>query len=208
MVQYINADSLENDNQILPRIKNQDGQKFHLLMQQLCLGIPIDSLLAEYPHLKKWVQIAQQYTQIPGDKQCSVNLSHEFNGVYLTEYYDFIVSNKDKILAIDWTIGKLEKFEELKNSWKTQLKLFILHENNKIRYNSISLIYLFANHETTYQCCYSEEQHKINKQKLELTFPVQFNNNKEVSPLGIHENWLKGNITTQEYIDNIPEVEI
>lgn len=207
MVQYINADLLENNNQVLPRIKNRDGQKFHLLMQQLGLGIPIDSLLTEYPYLKKWVQTAQKYTQISGDKQWSVNLSQEFNGIYLTEYYDFIVGNNDKIIAIDWTINKPGKFEELKNSWKTQLKLFILHENNKIPCNNISLIYLFANQETTYQCCYSKEQHEGNRQKLELILPLQCKD-KTNSPLEIHNNWIAGNITTQEYLENIPEVEI
>lgn len=210
MTQYINSASLEEniEPKFIPNTAHiEDGKRFHLLMQQIGLGISVDNLLAEYPYLRKWVNTAKQYTQIPGSKQWNENLSQQFNGLYLIENYDFIVTNDDKIIAVDWTISKPQNFEDLQNSWKTQLRLFLLHEAKNIPCENISLVYVFANCETIYQCCYSDKQHQENKQKLELIIPAQ-SAEKDNSPLKVHKDWLAGNISTQEYIEAIPEVEI
>ena len=211
MVEYVNSTSLEEKNKsnfITNTAHFEDAKRFHLLMQQIGLGIPIDNLLAEYPYFKKWIDTAKTYTQIPGDKQWNINLSHEFNGVYLIEHYDFIVNYNNKIIAVDWTISKPQNFEYLQSSWKTQLRLFLLHETKNIPCEDVSLVYIFANCGTVYQCCYTDKQHQKNWQALELIIPAQSSEKENNSLLKIHEDWLAGNISTQEYIERIPEVEI
>ncbi|NJN07524.1 MAG: hypothetical protein HC815_05855 [Richelia sp. RM1_1_1] len=212
MIEYINSQALEKvDTPKLPILNGhiRDGNRFHLLMQQIGLGIPVDNLLAKYPHLRKWVDAAQMYTEIPGNKQWNINLSQKFNSVYLIENYDFIVSNDDKVVAIDWTISKPQDFEDLQSSWKTQLRLFLLHENFSVECENISFIYLFVNHAASYQYCYNSNQHEQNVQKLGEIIPTPSQDQKEDKPLlKVHQDWLVGNINTHEYIERIPEVEI
>lgn len=212
MNQYINSQTLDQKaTSNLPNLTStsiNNGNQFHLVMQQIGLGIPVDNLLAQYPQLKKWVDTASQYLQIPGNKQWNVNLSHKFNQVYLIENYDFIATNDDKVTAIDWTISKPQQFNNLFQSWKTQLRLFLMHENTGIKCENISLIYIFVNDAASYQCCYSQKQHEENKEKLNVIIPQKTQQTSYDSLLKIHEDWLEKNITTTEYIDRIPEVEI
>lgn len=219
MNQYINSRALEKDMRSTAIKSNSDGltngMQFHLVMQQVGLGIPVDGLLATYPQLKQWVDIAFPYTQIPGSKSWNVDLCHEFNGVYLIENYDFIVSNDDKTIAIDWTIGKPHDFQTVEQSWKTQLRLFLLHQNTGVQCENISLVYLKVNSKTIHQCCYSAEQHEENKQKLSgIITPVEEVQTESQSqvlhdPLvAMHEDWLASKIDIQEYFNAIPEVKL
>ncbi len=213
MIQYIDSNVLEN-GQIAtipkPRQKSEiDGSRFHLIMQQVGLGIPVDGLLADNPQLKQWVDAALLYTQIPGDKQWGIELCHEINGIYLIESFDFIVSNEDKVIAIDWTITKPQDFNLVKESWKTQLRLFLLHQTTGITCENISLVYLFVNKNATFQCCYSDKQHEQNKQKIAEILTQ--NNDElqteiEVEARNLHEDWKSGKIDIQEYFNAIPEV--
>lgn len=213
MNRYINSRVLEETRtQSLPNLagaSTKDGERFHLMMQQVGLGIPVDNLLATYPQLKKWVDTAFPYTQIPGSKRWNVDLSHEFNEVYLIENYDFIVSNDDKTIAVDWTISKPQDFDSLQESWKTQLRLFLLYENTGIKCEDISLVYLFVNSKVVYQCCYSSKQHEENKQKLNaIIAPVKSQVREDDALSKMHDDWLGGNINIQEYFNAIPEVEL
>ena len=215
MNQYINSHVLDKNQEVpslpdtkLHRDKLMDGAQFHLVMRQMGLGIPVDELLATHPQFKRWVDAAFPYTQIPGNKRWNVDLCHKFNDVYLIENYDFIVSNDDKTIAINWTIG--EPQDTLEKLWKTQLRLFLLQENTGVKCENISLIYLFANSETMSQCCYSDRQHEENKQKLNTIIPpiksqIQAKNDLVAE---IHTGWLAGNVNTQEYLNAIPEVEL
>lgn len=224
MNQYINSQVLEskqvaNVSKLAiakPRRDSEiDGSRFHLVMQQMGLGIPVDGLLAAHPQFRQWVNVAWTYTQIPGNKRWGVDLCHEFNGIYLIENYDFIVSNDDNTIAIDWTIGKPQDFDVVKESWKTQLRLFLLHENTGIECENISLIYLFVNSEAVYQCCYTTKQHEENKQKLgSIILPIEELQVESQTKLQndsliiMHEDWLAGKINIQEYFNAIPEVEL
>lgn len=211
MNQYINSQTLEGTTTSLPTLTSSstnNGNQFHLLMQQIGLGINVDNILAQHPQLKKWVDTASQYLQISGNKQWNVDLSYKFNEAYLIENYDFIATHEDRITAIDWTISKPKEFNNLFHSWKTQLRLFLIHENTGVKCENISLIYLFVNDAASYQCCYNQKQHQENKNKLSFIIPQQTQQTSCDSPLQIHKDWLAGNINTAEYINRIPEVEI
>lgn len=191
---------------------NSNSGKFHVVMQQLGLAIPIDEFIVAQPQIKKWADVAKQYINIPGNKRWNVDLSHEFNGAYLIENYDFIVSNNDKTIAIDWTIEKPSDFDELEKSWKTQLRLFLLHKNSSVKCEDVSLIYIFVDCGTIYQCCYDTEAHKENIRSLgaiiEPPTPVEVEDNT-INPLSrLHEDWLAGKITVQEYFNAIPEIRL
>lgn len=213
MNQYINSSVLEN-GQIAtvpkPRQKSEiDGSRFHLIMQQVGLGIPVDGLLASNPQLKQWVDAALPYTQIPGDKQWGIELCHKINSIYLIENFDLIVSNQDKVIAVDWTIAKPQDFNLVKESWKTQLRLFLLHQTTGIPCENVSLVYLFVNKNATFQCCYNDKQHEENKQKLEdILIPNNDDQQTqiEVEARDLHSDWMAGKIDNKEYLDAIPEV--
>lgn len=213
MNQYINSNVLENGRLCTipkPRQKSEiDGSRFHLIMQQVGLGIPVDGLLATNPHLKEWVDAALPYTQIPGDKQWGIELCHEINDIYLIENFDLIVCSDEKIIAVDWTIAKPQDFNLVKESWKTQLRLFLLHQTTGVPCKNVSLVYLFVNKNATFQCCYSDKQHEENKQKLAK---ILITNNDEqetniiVEARDLHNDWMAGKISNKEYLDAIPEV--
>ena len=45
------------------------GSQFHLIMQQIGLGLPVKTFLKEYPQIANWVDRVKPFLNIPGSKQ-------------------------------------------------------------------------------------------------------------------------------------------
>ncbi|MBR8839136.1 MAG: hypothetical protein DSM106950_35335 [Stigonema ocellatum SAG 48.90 = DSM 106950] len=195
------------------------GSHFHLIMQQIGLGLLVEPFLKESCQIANWVDKVKPFLVIPGSKQWNAQLQYLYHQNLLYSKYDLVVYGENQVIGFDWTILKPPKFDVLENKWQTQLRLFLLHEQAEMPLEQISLIYLFVNAESIYQFTYSEEKYLAFKERLETTLAPfitnaeslsskQINSSFKVSPQEAHDKWLTKEISTEEYLAAIPEVEI
>lgn len=127
------------------------GSRFHLLMQQRELGLPIDSFLAEDPFmgrsLQALIQSAPELFQNNnyiwrGAEHCrTLNLE----GYLLTVIYDLLLLKENSAEIIDWkTYLKPKSQAQLANNWQTRLYLYVLAETSPYLPSQISLTYWFV----------------------------------------------------------------
>ena len=194
------------------------GSQFHLIMQQIGLGLPVKTFLKEYPQIANWVDRVKPFLNIPGSKQWIAQLQLLYHNNLLYSDYDLVVYGEDQVIGFDWTIQKPPKFEILENKWQTQLKLFLLHNKTCVPLDQISLVYLFVNTGDIYQFTYSKDKHLAFKERLEATLapfvsetetcPTKQANSTHISPQEAHDKWMAREISSEEYLAAIPEVEI
>ncbi|MBW4567420.1 MAG: hypothetical protein KME31_05195 [Tolypothrix carrinoi HA7290-LM1] len=189
------------------------GGKFHIIMQQIGLGLPVEPFLKAYPQLGKWVKVLLPFLEIPGNKQWNAEAQYLYKSQLVHANYDLIIYQEQQVIALDWTIQKPSNFQSLENSFHTQLRLFLLYEKTQLPAEKINLIYLFVNTADIYQFTYSEVKHIAFKERL-LSIITQFaveEIQQEVEQESleiIHHKWMNREITTKEYLDAIPEVEL
>ena len=195
------------------------GGQFHLIMQQIGLGLPVEPFLKEYPQIANWVNKVKPFLNTPGSKQWNAQFQYLYQDILLYSEYDLIVYGENQVVGFDWTIQKPSKFEVLENKWQTQLRLFILHGQTGMPLEQVSLVYLFVNTDSIYQFNYSEEKHLAFKERLEKTLAPFTSNSATISdkqtsstpqmtPQEAHDKWLAREMSTEEYLAAIPEVEI
>ncbi|MDM9383529.1 hypothetical protein QUB80_22845 [Chlorogloeopsis sp. ULAP01] len=189
------------------------GGEFHLIMQQIGLGLPVEPLLEAYPQIDKWVKAVKPFLEIPGSKEWNAEVQYLYKLQLLHANYDLIIYQDKQVIGIDWTIQKLSNFQVLENSLNTQLRLFLLHEKTQLPPEHINLIYLFVNTDNIYQFTYSQVKNQVFKERL-LSILKQFfvediaEETQQEDLEIIHQRWMNKEISTQEYLDAIPEVEL
>jgi PD-(D/E)XK nuclease superfamily len=186
--------------------------ELNLTLQQISMGLSLDSLFIEYSQVKKAAQFAKPYLDIPGSKYWDEYLHLDYQNSKLRAKYDLIVYDNKKITGIDWKTQIKINPQEMEQSMKTQLKLFILRETTNLPPEQISLLYLNLETEKVCQFAYSQEKHSEFKNRINSIFPeyVENHNDKTQEPdlQTIHQKWMNKEITTEEYLDFVPEVEI
>lgn len=156
-------------------IKNQkDNERLQLLVQQLLLGLPVEPLLQNYPELAKWIiQLQPIITTPTEEKQLNIVYQKLIQNILVFTRFDLLVAGYDKINAINWSTR--ENFwdaDHLRNSWNTQLSLFLLAENEKVLPENISMTYCFLNCEqlpTIYHFPYNQSQYDCFDKRLQST---------------------------------------
>ena len=237
-MQQINAETLESVElyehnfqqsfKLLPfntNLTEERGvQQFHLLMQQLVMGLPIEPFLEAYPEMAHWVNQLYPIISSSTQKQCNVNRGKLIKDWYLIAHYDLLIEEREKVIAIavDWkTRNDIPK--NIEDSWQTQIKLFLLAETQDIPAEDISIIYCFVSEDEfpcLYQVNYSIEKHEAFLERLATTLsklPTSSNSEKSVS-LNSHvetseyslnlQKLFSGEMSTAEYLETVPEVEI
>ncbi|MBW4433208.1 MAG: PD-(D/E)XK nuclease family protein [Pelatocladus maniniholoensis HA4357-MV3] len=201
------------------------GEQFHLLMQQLMMGLPVEPLLLTYPDMAHWVKQLHPIINIPAQKKlCNINKQMLIAEWRLVAHYDLLIEWEQKTIVVDWTTERhIPQPEKLEDSWKTQLRLFLLTETQEIPPQYISIIYCFVNEDefpTIYQFNYNQERHDVFIDRLAVTLsklPTTTNstNESELSPensMNEHytnlQKFFKGEISAAEYLETVPEVEI
>jgi PD-(D/E)XK nuclease superfamily len=186
--------------------------ELNLTLQQISMGLPLDSLFIEYPQVKKTAQFAKPYLDIPGSKYWDEYLHLDYHNSRLQAKYDLIVYDDKKVTGIDWKTQIKINLQEMEQSMKTQLKLFILRETTELPPEQISLLYLNLDTEKVCQFAYSSEKHSKFQNRI---YPIlaeyaENHNDKTQEPdlQTIHQKWMNKEITTEEYLDFVPEVEI
>ncbi len=153
----------------------QWGSRFHLLMQQRELTLPIDSLLTIDPDLdlafKALVQANRDLQEQNSDiwreaEHCRTITSGSF---LLTVIYDLLIAKTDRAIILDWkTYRQSRDSKNLVNNWQTRLYLYVLAETSEYSPAQIQMVYWFvkSGKPQSVTLDYSEQQHQQTEQDL------------------------------------------
>lgn len=128
------------------------GSRFHLLMQQWEMGLPIEPFVQEDPQLQQWfTAFIEAVPKILGwSEQDSIfrQSEHlrtlELNGHLLTVVYDLLVLTPQHAQILDWkTYPKPLRSKWLAQNWQTRLYPFVLAETSHYEPEQLSITYWF-----------------------------------------------------------------
>lgn len=152
------------------------GSRFHLLMQQRELGLPIESLVEEDAQLQHWVTAlvntaTDVLTPIPQTFRESEHCrTLNFQGYLLTVIYDLLIEDEANAQILDWKTYPLPKKKTwLTKDWQTRLYLYVLAETSDYPPEQISMTYWFVKSQPQPQSLkftYSNTQHEKTRQEL------------------------------------------
>ncbi|MBD2043779.1 PD-(D/E)XK nuclease family protein [Microcoleus sp. FACHB-672] len=131
------------------------GSRFHLLMQQRELGLPIASLIEEDPQLERcltaFINAAPEILTPDPAKNSGVFRQAEhcrtlnFQGYLLTVIYDLLVAEAKSAQILDWkTYPSPQNRSRLEKNWQTRLYLYVLAETSDYLPEQISMTYWFV----------------------------------------------------------------
>lgn len=152
------------------------GSRFHLVMQQRELGLPVESLVAEDAQLQHWVTALVDAASdvLTPNPQTFRDSEHcrtlNFQGYLLTVIYDLLIEDENSAQILDWkTYPQPKDRRRLAKDWQTRLYLFVLAETSDYLPEQISMTYWFVKSQPRPQSLkftYSEAQHEKTKQDL------------------------------------------
>lgn len=152
------------------------GSRFHALMQQWEMGLPIEPFLQEDPQLRQWfhafIAAAPQILQIhdPEFRESEHLRMLEFQGHILTVVYDLLILTDREAQILDWKTYAKPSKQDLSQSWQSRLYPFVLAETSDYAPEQISMTYWFfqAKGETvqSLKLPYSAKQHEETRQEL------------------------------------------
>ncbi|MFP4219646.1 MAG: PD-(D/E)XK nuclease family protein [Phormidium sp.] len=132
-----------------------EGNRFHQLMQQRELGLPIESVLPPGDKLRRWIEDFDRYAPTcitPNPNRDSIRLrdaEHErslfWQNILWLVRYDLLLLSPKRAQILDWkTYRRPRQPTWLKQNWQTRLYPFVLAETSSYPPESISLIYWFV----------------------------------------------------------------
>lgn len=156
--------------------KQNWGSRFHLLMQQRELGLPIASLVQEDVQLQRWMtafasvapEILTPNTQaFRASEHCRTLQVQDY---VLTVIYDLLIADDRQAQILDWkTYPKPQNRYKLGRNWQTLLYLYALAETSDYLPEQISMTYWFIQSEDRPQSLkftYNNTQHQQTGEKL------------------------------------------
>ncbi|MGK7898408.1 MAG: PD-(D/E)XK nuclease family protein [Xenococcus sp. (in: cyanobacteria)] len=152
------------------------GSRFHLLMQQRELGLPIDSLLKKDEELARSLEALLEAAPDILDRnsyrwrEAEHSRTLNFGNYLLTVIYDLLIADEHQAQIIDWkTYLKPQNKNKLAHNWQTRLYLYTLVETSEYRPAQISMTYWFVklpNKPESQVFTYSNQQHQQTEQNL------------------------------------------
>ncbi len=160
----------------------QWGDRFHLLMQQREMGLPIDPVLAQDAELQACVStlqaIAPELFDTTGEtwRQSEHGRSLRVGDYWFTVVYDLLREWGDRAEIVDWKTYLYPRSREvLQEDWQTRLYLYVLAETSHYSPAQLRMTYWFVrtrNPETQMlepqwvTITYSQRHHKQTHQAL------------------------------------------
>ena len=132
--------------------RQSQGSRFHLLMQQWQLGLPVEPLLQGDAQLQQWftafISAAPEIFALGGDASGLRQSEHtrmlEFDGYLLTAIYDLLITTDRQAKILDWkTYARPRNARWLVQNWQTRLYPFLLAETSAYAPEQISMTYWF-----------------------------------------------------------------
>ncbi|WP_017654006.1 PD-(D/E)XK nuclease family protein [Fortiea contorta] len=174
------------------------GSRFHLLMQQQEMGLPIQSILQADPQLQSWMTaFADAAPEIvaPAHSQTFRESEHyrtlQVQDYLLTVIYDLLIADHQQAQILDWkTYPKPENKRKLAQNWQTRLYMYVLAETSTYSPENISMTYWFvqsAGKPQNIEFNYNTTQHQqvtkeLNELLSDLTNWLQRYQNKQPFP--------------------------
>ncbi|MBF2027845.1 MAG: PD-(D/E)XK nuclease family protein [Oscillatoriales cyanobacterium C42_A2020_001] len=153
------------------------GARFHLVLQQWLLDLPVNSVLAEETQLQQWLMAFQaaapQILDAEAQQQPESDRTLEFASFLLTVRYDLLLIGNHHAKILDWkTYPRPQNAHWLEQNWQTRLYPFVLAETSAYLPEQISMVYWFFQTEQatatpqslTFQ--YNTSKHEQTRQEL------------------------------------------
>jgi hypothetical protein len=156
------------------QVNMQWGSRFHLLMQQRELALPIESLLSTdlelYSSLKALIQSASELKPNPEVwREAEHCRTLSVGDVLFTVIYDLLIANDNKATVLDWkTYRQPPKFKNLEMNWQTRLYLYVLAETSEYQPEQIQMTYWFvkSGRPSSITIKYDRQRHLLTKQEI------------------------------------------
>jgi predicted RecB family nuclease len=175
------------------------GSRFHLLMQQREMGLPIQSFLQADTQLQTWMSdfanAAPEILAPATDSQTFRESEHyrtlQVQNYLLTVVYDLLIADNQKAQILDWkTYPKPPHKSKLEKNWQTRLYLYVLAETSDYLPENISMTYWFVQSQGKPQNIkfnYNSTQHQRSANELnellnDLTYWLERYQQKEQFP--------------------------
>ncbi len=149
--QYIYLDQLTSPDSVEAEKPLAWGDRFHLLMQQRELCLPIEPLVAEDLQLQ---QCFQQLLETAPDLFTTESdvwrvAEHQrilkFHDILLVAVYDLLITKPEYAQILDWkTYSRPRYSNQLAQNWQTRLYRYILVETSHYTPEQVSMIYWFV----------------------------------------------------------------
>jgi hypothetical protein len=148
--QYIYLDQLATPDSVETEKGLAWGDRFHLLMQQRELCLPIDSLVAEDPQLQQcFQQLLKTAPNLFSSELDSGRVAEhprilKFEDIFLVVVYDLLISQPKQAQIVDWkTYRRPRNRHQLASNWQTRLYLYVLVETSHYTPEQVSMTYWF-----------------------------------------------------------------
>lgn len=164
----------------LPAPEQQDsmqwGSRFHLLMQQRELTLPIESLLATDSELdssfKALVEAAPELEPDPNIWREAEHCRTLGMGDFLfTVIYDLLIAKTNQATIFDWkTYREPPRSKQLASNWQTRLYLYVLVETSEYQPEQVQMTYWFVKSGSPKSMTfkYTQQKHQQTEQDLTL----------------------------------------
>ncbi len=155
------------------------GSRFHLLMQQREMGLPIDSFLQADTQLQNWMagfaEAAPEIINPTIDSQTFRDSEHyrtlQVNDYFLTVIYDLLIAETTQAQIFDWkTYPQPSNKRKLEQNWQTRLYMYVLAETSDYPPENISMTYWFVQSQGKPQSIkfnYNSAHHEKTAKKLQ-----------------------------------------
>ena len=156
------------------------GSRFHLLMQQREMGLPIQNFLEADAQLEAWMKAFASHapeilTNTTNTNSQSFRDSEHYRTLQVQDYvltaiYDLLIADEQQAQIIDWkTYRKPPTKRSLESNWQTRLYLYILAQTSHYLPENISMTYWFFQGEGKLQSIkidYNTVRHQQTTKKL------------------------------------------
>ena len=150
------------------------GSRFHLLMQQRELALPIEPLLATETELDSALKaLIQAAPELAPDASLWREAEHcrtlNIDNFLFTVIYDLLIASGDRATILDWkTYRQPIGIRKLRHNWQTRLYLYVLAETSEYKPEQLKMTYWFvkSGKPKSITIPYTQEQHQQTKQEL------------------------------------------
>jgi hypothetical protein len=153
------------------------GSNFHLLMQQLELGLAIEPLLERNLDIKEsLITLIRNNPEVfqykNGEiREAEYSLSLKFRRYLLTVVYDLLIALDFQAQILDWkTYFQAPSQLKLAKNWQTRLYLYVLVETSNYLPEQVTMTYWFVklpNNPTSITFTYNSILHQKTREDLE-----------------------------------------
>jgi hypothetical protein len=176
--QYIYLDGLTSPDSVEAEKRLAWGDRFHLLMQQRELCLPINPLIAQDPQLQ---QCFQQFLETAPDlftpeldqyRIAEHQRILKFEDILFVVVYDLLIAKPQQAQIFDWkTYPRPRDRNQLAINWQTRLYLYVLVETSHYTPEDVSMVYWFVQPQgnqppQSLVFSYSSQQHQQTDQDL------------------------------------------